>query len=842
MLLTLIAALLGQDLSLVPVPDFGPRTAQVELPCDSALGAFVANEGQWHPDVLFAANSGGLVLSVMRDGLVLRNRPVATGEKGADGRELFSPVDEVWLHFPHGAKASCIETGRLLDTKFNYHLPHGSFGKVPAFASLRMTDVFPGVDLELRRTGDGTLAYDVLVAPFFEAPSTLFEVHGGTASIRSDGSFAIDTTNGTFLSRVGAIWEIEPSGDEHALTGRYCQQSSRASGVGFQVAERTLARPLVIDPTLEYLSYSGTNIPTGVLALELDSLGAIYFAAEGGEQILTAPPGSYQPVGAGGSDFLCIKYSPNFAGLEWATYVGGTDSDRIRRAMPRSDGVVLVGHTWSFDFPVTPGAMQPQKAASTHWFFESADVTVCLLSHDGSALQWSTFYGQHENDTVADVAMASNGDICLALDTYTITSDPILLPTSPGAFDESHQPVDKYVARMASDGSSILGATYFHASSVNSAAMAPNGDFLIAGIMSANDVPLPTTPGVLLEDQPGVNSIGRGWLARFDSTCTHLRWCTYLPGSDSSSIVWDLAVDAADAVYLTAQPFSIEIATTPGALISNPVTGGGYAAKILPHGTGFAFATYVGATFGGNGYAATCGIDAAGSFVLIGEPSVPGWPITPDAFQPNFAGPTPQGDLAIAKLNAVGEAVEYGSYLGGSGGEGQAEMLLTGNGQAHIAFSTYSANLATTPNAIDTTYLPVVYGYTGLAIVDLGVEPWRVLGFGRKGAKETPNLAGIGDNIAGQSSRLALRGTEPNVPVWFAVGVSELYLPLLGGTLVPSPDAHFKLNSNALGSIDFHFPWPNLTPGAVLTFQAWCLDLGSPVFFSASNALRAIGT
>jgi hypothetical protein len=71
------------------------------------------------------------------------------------------------------------------------------------------------------------------------------------------------------------------------------------------------------------------------------------------------------------------------------------------------------------------------------------------------------------------------------------------------------------------------------------------------------------------------------------------------------------------------------------------------------------------------------------------------------------------------------------------------------------------------------------------------------------------------------------------------VGFSTLQLPLLGGTLLPSPDLALSFPTGAQGKVDVAFPWPALPPGTDVWFQSWSLDFGAPEFWAASNALRA---
>ena len=61
-------------------------------------------------------------------------------------------------------------------------------------------------------------------------------------------------------------------------------------------------------------------------------------------------------------------------------------------------------------------------------------------------------------------------------------------------------------------------------------------------------------------------------------------------------------------------------------------------------------------------------------------------------------------DAGIAKLNAAGSALVYGTYIGGTQLDGPEAMRVDAAGSLYVAGSTLSANLPATPAAADTTY------------------------------------------------------------------------------------------------------------------------------------------
>jgi hypothetical protein len=231
-------------------------------------------------------------------------------------------------------------------------------------------------------------------------------------------------------------------------------------------------------------------------------------------------------------------------------------------------------------------------------------------------------------------------------------------------------------------------------------------------------------------------------------------------------------------------------------------------------------------------------VDVAGNVHVVGRANEHDFPTTPDAFQSTYIGPWPsQSDATLTKLDAFGETLVYSTWFGGSGSEIPHGVGLDPNAHPIMALSTSAADMTVTPGA----YQPTPGGNEDMFVAkfDLPLLPWRVLGGGLKGAKDTPNLAGAGPLTQGSTTRLSVRGAAPFAPAWLVVGFSQLGIPLLGGTLVPFPNVAIPLATDGAGAIDVVFPWPP-SPQVTLTAQVWVLDPGAPQGWSASNALAML--
>ncbi len=317
-----------------------------------------------------------------------------------------------------------------------------------------------------------------------------------------------------------------------------------------------------------------------------------------------------------------------------------------------------------------------------------------------------------------------------------------------------------------------------------------------------------------------------------------MRWSTYFGGDQNGDAIWGIAIDAASAVYVTGQTTSDDFPVTSGAFSTH--LGGsddGFVAKLLPEGTGLVWSTYFGSTCcGGGGSEYDVAVDTAGNAWTVGDANEPVFPTTPDAFQPNYTGPFPSADSHLTKFDALGESLVYSSWYAGSNTDYFGYIDLDGGQEPHIAIVSYSSNIPVTAGAYDTSF----NGNADMVVAkfDLPLLPWQVLGGGKKGAMDHPNLAGKGALTPGSPGRLAVRGAAKNSSALLFAGLTAINAPILGGVFVPSPQILLSLTTDAAGGLDLPFVWPLIPLGIDLYVQVWVADAGATLGYSATNGLK----
>lgn len=179
-----------------------------------------------------------------------------------------------------------------------------------------------------------------------------------------------------------------------------------------------------------------------------------------------------------------------------------------------------------------------------------------------------------------------------------------------------------------------------------------------------------------------------------------VQFSTYLGGT-GNDYVHHVLTDAVGNVYVTGRTSASDFPTTVGAY-DTTYNGGdhdAFVAKLDPTGSTLIWSTLLGGS--GDDQPAMLALDSSGNVLVLGTTSSADFPVTGDAMQPANAGGY---DAFIARLSPSGAALQYATYLGGSGKETTAGILVGETDSLLIAGTTSSADFPTTAGAFQTVY------------------------------------------------------------------------------------------------------------------------------------------
>ncbi|MCB0206783.1 MAG: SBBP repeat-containing protein, partial [Anaerolineae bacterium] len=112
------------------------------------------------------------------------------------------------------------------------------------------------------------------------------------------------------------------------------------------------------------------------------------------------------------------------------------------------------------------------------------------------------------------------------------------------------------------------------------------------------------------------------------------------------------------------------------------------------------YSTFLGGIRSDYGHAVA--VDETGRATVTGRTNSSDFPITPGAFDPTYNGFG--GDAFVARLNAAGSALDYATFLGGSGSDCGNAVAVDEAGRATVTGWTTSSDFPTTPGAFDRNF------------------------------------------------------------------------------------------------------------------------------------------
>ena len=205
------------------------------------------------------------------------------------------------------------------------------------------------------------------------------------------------------------------------------------------------------------------------------------------------------------------------------------------------------------------------------------------------------------------------------------------------------------------------------------------------------------------------------FMAKLNPTGTTLQFSTYLGGSNDD-VATDVVLDMAGDIFIVGYTLSTDFPITSRAFQKTfgggTVTGDGFVMELASKAGaagGIEYASYIGGSGDDVAYGITVDYapSATPNVYVVGSTTSPNLPTTSGAYQ-STCGLTEKGSCSngfALKVNSKGSAMLYSTYLGGSGGLGDAAygVAVDSSNNAYIAGMTGSPNFPTTSGAYDTT-------------------------------------------------------------------------------------------------------------------------------------------
>ncbi|MEO0469225.1 MAG: PKD domain-containing protein [Bacteroidota bacterium] len=668
-----------------------PLTSKSEL-------RFISNDGQWDERIAYQVRLNGGRILLEKNAFVydLMHFPLQGhdhGRRKGYGRHYASPLaikDQfrghvVRMQFEGANPDPVIQASARFAEYHNYFIGNDTAnwrGGVPLYGTLTYQNLYPGIDLRVYGHAEG-LKYDFVVQPGAD-PAQIQIRYEGMDKIRlEDGALKIRTSVRDLTEEAPYVFQVQ--GEQRVEVPSAFHLRKKRLTYEFPKGYDP-SRPLVIDPSLVFSTYSGSTADNWGFTATFDTAGNAYaggieFSGGGGYPTTLGTYTGYQTNTAGGQREVTIsKFSPDGTGLIYATYLGGNVDDQPHSLIvDGNDNLIISGRTNSPNFPTTSGTHDQTLNGAF-------DIFVAKLSSDGTQLLASTFIGGTADDGVngnagfttdgvtkfnygddarGEVIVDGANNVYVAAQTFSPN-----FPTTGGVVQGAPGGLQDGVIFKMTSGLNLTWSTYFGGSGADAAytlKLDDQGNIIFAGgTASAN---LPTTGGAYATSYQGGSA--DGFAGILNSTATNLNALTYL-GTPDYDQIYLLDVDEDFDVYVSGQ--------TRGSFpIVNPVAGSVYQetggkqfiTKFNAGLTALEYSTIFGSNDPDPNISPTAFlVDRCENVYVTGwggttntQGSTNGMNVTFDAFQ----GTTDGSDFYLYVLDRDAQNRLYASFFGGNG-------------------------------------------------------------------------------------------------------------------------------------------------------------------------------
>ena len=264
------------------------------------------------------------------------------------------------------------------------------------YAAATYKNVYPGIDVRYY-SDNGHLKYDIIVHPKADLSKLALKYDGVDGLQIRNGDLYIKTSVGEIKEQFPYSYQLV-NGIRKPVD---CSFKIIGNTVRYQLGNFDNTKTLVIDPTLVFSSFTGSQVdnwgyaatygPGGTMFGGGIAFGAGYPVSNGAFQ-LTFGGGVNTGEAPAGYDIAIIKLNANGSQRVYSTYVGGNGNEAPHSMVTDAQGnLVVAGRTTSANFPVRSAVLGPGGG----W-----DIIVFKLNAAGSALIGSIRMGGTLDDGV----------------------------------------------------------------------------------------------------------------------------------------------------------------------------------------------------------------------------------------------------------------------------------------------------------------------------------------------------------------------------------------------------------------------------------------------------------
>lgn len=183
----------------------------------------------------------------------------------------------------------------------------------------------------------------------------------------------------------------------------------------------------------------------------------------------------------GDNDIFITAINQNNPGIEFSSYLGGSNSDQLYGMGVDSLGkVIITGVTSSTNFPVTEGAFQQSIGGGTDIFISKFDL-------EKPSMMYSTYLGGNKDDSPRSLTVSSNGN------TYIVGKTNSDNYPNKNAIGNRSGESDAIVTVLNKNGSKLLYSTLYGGNAIETfegIALGTDSSVTVSGLSNSTNFPV----------------------------------------------------------------------------------------------------------------------------------------------------------------------------------------------------------------------------------------------------------------------------------------------------------------------------------------------------------------
>jgi len=581
---------------------------------------FIENKGQWDSRVLYMGRVSNGSFFIRKDGFtVVQYSP-------GDYADLYQRIHEGSTKNPdqlkvrgHAFNVDFVGASPEMRTVpdkplpgFNNYFIGGDPSKWGSgcriFQAITAENVYPNVDVRFY-TDNGFLKYDIIAKPGADISKIAMKYDGVDNVQVKNKDLLLKTSIGELKEHMPLSYQpsVQATND---LSVKYILKEKNT--VRFDVKNYDRTKPLVIDPTIEFCSFSGSSADNWGFTATYGPDGSMFGGGIVFGNGFPVSAGAFETTFEGGPfDIGIIKLSPDGSTRMYATYIGGSGEEQPHSLFVDNQGnLIIAGRTNS---PTTGVGAYPVKNPATdiEGPCGSYDIVVTELNANGTAIIGSKRIGGAGKDGVnidesralgttslmrnygddgrSEVIIDPGGNVLVA--SCTQSSD---FPIRGSAFQStSGGAQDGVLIKLNSTLSNIIFSSYLGGNGNDAAyvlSVSPNGNIYVAGGTESNAATFPGNEAGTIG--PNNNGGVDGYVCIVNPSGSSVVRSCFL-GTSGADQVYGIQFDVRGFPYVMGQTTG-SWPITPGTLTFGSSAGKQFIAKLQPDLSGWIYSTVFG--------------------------------------------------------------------------------------------------------------------------------------------------------------------------------------------------------------------------------------------------------